>query len=145
MADASIIDIGGVQWNIKDKEARNKIAVIEDLLTTKLLENPTITKNPETNWTSFTIQNHYSFGKIHFLYIRLQNVSNAGIGTTKSVNVCRFNIMPIRDTSFMMFDYVNGKIMRCYFETNGQFVIGESNGVTSGNNVCFGELIFAEA
>lgn len=26
MADASIIDIGGVQWNVKDKEARNEIA-----------------------------------------------------------------------------------------------------------------------
>ena len=26
MADASIIDIGGTQWNVKDKEARNNIA-----------------------------------------------------------------------------------------------------------------------
>lgn len=145
MADASIIDIGGVQWNVKDNEARNKITNIEDLLTTKVLPNPTITRSPGTSWTAFNIQNHYSFGKIHFIYIRLQNVSNGNIGTTNSVNVCKFDIMPIRDTSFMLFDYVNGRVMRCYFESNGQLFIGESNGVSSGNNVCFGELIFAEA
>lgn len=29
MADASIIDIGGVQWNVKDKEARDRITTLE--------------------------------------------------------------------------------------------------------------------
>lgn len=145
MADASIIDIGGTQWNVKDKEARNKITVIEDMLTTKILPNPTITKMPGTNWTAFNIQNHYSFGKIHFIYVRLQNVSNGNIGTTNSFSVCKFNVLPVKTTAFMLFDYVNGKILRCYFEPDGQFIIGESNGVSSGNNVCFGELIFAEA
>lgn len=145
MADASIIDIGGVQWNVKDREARDKIAVIEDLLTTKVLQNPTITRSPGTSWTAFNIQNHYSFGKIHFIYLRLQNVSNGNIGTTNSVSVCKLDILPIKDTSFMLFDYVNGRIMRCYYQTNGEFFIGESNGVSSGKNVCFGELIFAEA
>lgn len=145
MANASIIDIGGTQWNVKDREARDKITVIEDLLTTKILSNPTITRSPGTSWTAFNIQNHYSFGKIHFIYIRLQNVSNGNIGSKNSVSVCKFDIMPIRETSFMLFDYVNGRTMRCYFQTNGEFTIGESNGVSSGNNVCFGELIFAEA
>lgn len=145
MADASIIDIGGVQWNVKDKEARDKITVIEDLLTTKNLPNPTITRSPGTSWNAFNIKNHYSFGKIHFIYIRLQNVSNGNIGSTNSFSVCKFDIMPVRETSFMLFDYVNGKTMRCYFQENGEFFIGESNGVSSGNNVCFGELIFAEA
>lgn len=145
MADASIIDIGGTQWNVKDKNARDRITVIEDLLTTKVLPNPTITRNPSSSWTRFNIQNHYSFGKIHFIYIRLEDVRNGNIGTTNSANICKFDIMPIRDTSFMMYDYVNGRAMRCYFETSGQFIIGESKGVSSGNNVCFGEIIFAEA
>ena len=30
MADASIIDIGGVQWNVKDKEARERITSLEE-------------------------------------------------------------------------------------------------------------------
>lgn len=145
MADASVIDIGGVQWNVKDKEARDKIAGIEDLLTTKILPNPTITKMPGVNWTSINIQNHYSFGKIHFIYIRLQNISNGNIGTTNSVGICKFDILPIQTTSFMLFDYIKGRVLRCYFEPDGQVVIGESNGVSSGNNVCFGQLIFAEA
>lgn len=145
MADASIIDIGGVQWNIKDKEARDRITVIEDLVTTKQLPNPTVTRNAGTSWGAFNIQSHYSFGKIHFIYIRLQNVSNGNIGSESSVNLCKFDIMPIRDTSFMMYDYQSGRDMRCYFEASGQIVIGESKGVTSGKNVCFGELIFAEA
>ena len=30
MADASIIDIGGVQWSIKDKEARERVTTLEE-------------------------------------------------------------------------------------------------------------------
>ena len=30
MADASIIDIGGVQWNVKDREARDRITTLEE-------------------------------------------------------------------------------------------------------------------
>lgn len=29
MADASIIDIGGVQWNVKDKDARERVTTLE--------------------------------------------------------------------------------------------------------------------
>lgn len=145
MADASIIDIGGVQWNVKDTDARDRITVIEDFVTTKVLPNPTITRSQGTSWTSFTIKNHYSFGKIHFIYIRLQNISNGNIGTTNSVIVCNFDILPIRETSFMLYDYQSGRTMRCYFTEDGQFIIGESKGVSSGSNVCFGELIYAEA
>lgn len=145
MADASIIDIGGVQWNVKDKEARDRITVIEDFITTKVLPNPTIQRHPDSSWTSFQLYNHYSFGKIHFIYIRLQNVRNTNIGSTTSAVLGNLNIKPVKDTSFMLFDYVNGRTMRCYFDVNGYFTIGESNGVSSGNNVCFGELIFAEA
>lgn len=145
MADASIIDIGGVQWNIKDKEARDKITVIEDILTVKDLPNLTINRNPNYSWTSLKLFNHYSFGKIHFVYIRLQNISGSGIGSTTSVRIGLLNIKPKKETSFMLFDYENGKVMRCYLDVDGYFTIGESNGVSSGRNVCFGELIFAEA
>ena len=145
MADASIIDIGGVQWNVKDKESRERVTVIEDLLTVKDLPNLTINRGAGYSWTSFQLYNHYSFGKIHFVYIRLQNVSGSEIGTTNSAKIGLLNIKPIKETSFMLFDYVSGKVMRCYFDAEGFFNIGESNGVSSGNNVCFGELIFAEA
>lgn len=144
MADASIIDIGGTQWNVKDKEARDRITTIEDILTVKDLPNLIINRNPDYSWSSLEIYNHYSFGKIHFIYIRLQNVRGSSIGSTYSAKIGLLNIKPKKETSFMMFDYVNGRTMRCYLDVEGYFTIGESNGVSSGNNICFGELIFAE-
>lgn len=30
MADASIIDIGGTQWNVKDREARERVTALEE-------------------------------------------------------------------------------------------------------------------
>ena len=145
MADASIIDIGGVQWNVKDKEARDRIAVMEDLLTVKDLPSLTINRGAGYSWTSFQLYNHYSIGKIHFIYVRLQNISGSNIGSTNSAKIGLLNIKPIKETSFMLFDYVSGRVMRCYLDMEGFFTIGESNQVKSGNNVCFGELIFAEA
>lgn len=145
MADASIIDIGGTQWNVKDKEARDKIAIIEDFLTVKDLPGPTINRNPSYSWTSLQLYNHYSLGKIHFIYIRLEDVRGSGIGSTNSARIGLLSIKPKKETSFMLFDYINGRVMRCYLDKEGYFTIGESNGVSSGNNVCFGELIFAEA
>ena len=145
MEVVNTLDIDGTQWEIQDGVARNKIATIEDFITTKVLPSLAITKNPNSNWSSFKLYNHYSFGKIHFIYVRLQNVSNGNIGTSGSAKIANINIKPVKETSFMLFDYVNGKAMRCYLEESGDFVIGESNGVSSGNNICFGELIFAEA
>lgn len=145
MEVVNTLEIDGTQWNIQDSGARNKIAVIEDLLTTKVLESPTITKMPGSDWTSFVFENHYAFGKIHFINIRLENVSNPNIGTAETAYIGTISIKPIRYTSFMLFDYVNGKTMRCCLLQDGQLVIGESNGVVSGHNMCLGELIFAEA
>lgn len=144
MADASIIDIGGIQWNIKDKEARDKIASIEDILTVKVLPAPKFNKNPNYSYRTFQFMNHYSFGKIHFIYFRWQNISGSDIGSSESARIGIIDLLPAKETSFMMFDYISGRAMRCYLEETGYIVIGESNGVTSGNNVCFGELIFAE-
>lgn len=43
MADVTKIDIDGVQWSIKDQEARNKITVLEEKTTVK------VTKKIDTN------------------------------------------------------------------------------------------------
>ena len=145
MENVNTLDIDGTQWVLQDVEARNKIAVIENSLKTKVLEIPTITKLPGSDWTSLAFEYHYAFGKIHFINIRLENVSNTNIGTSETAYMGTLNIKPIRYTSFMLFDYVSGKTMRCCLLQDGQFIIGESNGVVSGNNTCLGELIFAEA
>lgn len=38
MADVKIVDIDNVQWNMKDQEARNRIATLENALQTKANE-----------------------------------------------------------------------------------------------------------
>lgn len=38
MADVKIVDIDNVQWNMKDQEARSKIATLENMLQTKANE-----------------------------------------------------------------------------------------------------------
>lgn len=145
MADASIIDIGGVQWNVKDKEARDKITVIEDLVTTKSLPNINIIRKPGYNWGHLSLYNHYGVGKIHFVYIHMQNVSGSGIGTSTPVIIGSINIKPIKETTFMLYENKKGLAMRCYLTPDGSFGIGESLGVSQGNNEIYGELIFAEA
>ena len=127
MADASIIDIGGTQWNVKDKDARDRITVIEDILTVKVLPDLEINRGAGYSWNSLRLYNHYSFGKIHFVYVRIQNVSGSGIGSTNSARIGLLNIKPIKETSFMLFDYINGKTLRCYLDVDGFFYIGESS------------------
>ena len=145
MEVVNTLDIDGSQWELQDVEARNKIATIEDSLTVKDLPDLAFNKNPDYSYASIKLFNHYSFGKLHFVYIRLQNVSGSGIGTATSAKIGSLKIKPKKETSFIMYDYISGRSMRCYLEAEGNFYIGESLGVSSGNNVCFGELIFAEA
>ena len=63
MADASIIDIGGIQWNVKDKEARERVTTLEEKTTikiTKKVDEVTIKMNlVEINGEKF-IQLHLS-------------------------------------------------------------------------------------
>ena len=63
MADASIIDIGGVQWNVKDTEARQKVLDLENKM--KLIESVTF-----TGTISFNAKLRYlSEDESHIFYI----------------------------------------------------------------------------
>ena len=145
MQDVKIIDIDNEQWNIKDQEARNRIAELEQNLSTQDLENIRITMNPGYTAVSAFIRNHYKVGKIHFAVVEIGNVSGQNIGTSSSAKIGTINIKPKNETSFLLNDFKNSKILRCYIERDGAIIIGESNGVVQGNNTCLGELIFAEA
>ena len=45
MADVKIVDIDGFQWNMKDQEARNKIATLETEVNTNIPERFTVNEN----------------------------------------------------------------------------------------------------
>lgn len=144
MADVKIIDIDNEQWNIKDQEARGKIATLEETVSVKDLQNVEIKMKPGYTASTKNAYNHYSVGKIHFMTIKFGNLSGYDIGTGSTANVASINLYPKKDTTFILYDYMNKAILRCYLHTDGTIVVGESLGVVQGNNSCFGELIFAE-
>ena len=145
MADVTKIDIDGVQWDIKDQEARNKITELTESLITQDLENINIELKPGYTATTANMTYHYKAGKIHFMKVELRNISGENIGTTQTSIIGNINILPKKETSFLLFDYENSAILRCHLNINGELGVGESKGVIQGNNTCFGELIFAEA
>ncbi len=145
MADAKIVDIKGVQWNLKDEVARNGITELEKNAIAQDLADVEINMNPGYTAVEHRFVQHYKVGKIHFLEVRIANLSGDFIGTSTTAYIGSVNLIPKKETSFMLFDYINAKVLRCQIGTDGSIGVGESNGVDPKNNVCFGEIIFAEA
>ena len=144
MADAKIVNIKGVQWDLKDEVARNRIKTLEENFIAQGLEDININLKPGYNASEAKMLQHYKVGKIHFMTILLRNISGKDIGTGVTANVGSINIMPKKETSFILNDYINNTVLRCYLYNDGTVSIGESVGVVQGNNACLGELIFAE-
>lgn len=144
MADAKIVDIKGVQWNLKDEVARNRIAELENNFIVQDLEDIAINLKQGYTATERKITQHYKVGKIHFMNILLRNISGTYIGSSSTATIGSINILPKKITSFLLNDYISNTIVRCYIEKDGSIAIGESVGVAQGDNVCLGELIFAE-
>lgn len=145
MAEVAKIDIDGVQWDIKDQNARNKIATLEENLIAQDLEDINIEMNVGFTATTANMSFHYKVGKIHFMRVELRNISGGNIGTTQTVRIGVVNIHPKKETTFILYDYENSAILRCHLAPDGTIGIEESKGVVQGNNICLGELIFAEA
>ena len=145
MADVKIVDIDGSQWSMKDQVARDKIAELEKNVIAQDLEDINIEMNVGFTATIANMSFHYKVGKIHFMRVELRNISGGNIGTTQTVRIGVINIHPKKETSFILYDYENSAVLRCHLAPDGTVGIGESKGVVQGNNICLGELIFAEA
>lgn len=144
MAEVKIIDIDGVQWTMKDQTARDKITNLEENNTTKDLQDITVNLKEGYEATSISIKQHYSYGKIHFALINFINIKGNNIGTSTTTHIASLNVYPKKSTTFLMNDYKNKAILRCSISPDGTLTIEESAGVISGDNVCYGEIIFAE-
>lgn len=144
MADVKIIDIDGEQWNIKDEPLTARVANLETTTSTKSL--PDIELNLSSGYTvsSKSLVNHYSVGKIHFVTVHLNDLKGNNIGTNDSAFIGSINIHPKKETTFLLYEYKSRCLLRCYISPSGVIGVGESGGVTSGDNGIFGELIFAE-
>lgn len=144
MADIKIVDIDGEQWDIKDQDARDSITALEDSISTKVLPDAQITMKDGYTCESIQINERYKVGKINFALIRIQNLSGNNVGGTTTVYIASTNLIPKRRTVFIARDYITPATVRCSLEQDGTISIGESNGIKDGNNVLFGEIIFAE-
>lgn len=145
MADVKVIDIDNEQWNIKDQVAREKITNIEKDIVTKDLPEVTINLKEGYTATSLVSKSHYSYGKIHFVYLKFEDINGNNVGTNYSVEIASSDMYPKKETTFMMYDFRSRAILRCLLDINGSIYIAESKGIISGNNECYGELIFAES
>lgn len=145
MQDVKIIDINNERWNMKDQEARNKIANLEKLFIAEDL--PDVKINLYEGYTAMDIQGyeHYKIGKIHFVTFIIRELAGNAIGTGNTAYIATTNLRPKKRTSFIMNDYKNKAIIRCYVEPDGKLAVAESVGSVSGSNTSYGELIFAEA
>lgn len=144
MEKASIIDIQGVQWLIKDQEAADNINAIKDQLTPKKLNRISIEMNEGYSATSKIISNIVQFGRIHIGNIFIDNISGNNIGTT---NEAKFGIVPFKPFDLihaLCFDYETGKIARLGIQTNGDISLLESLGVPNSNNKIRGQIVWIE-
>lgn len=144
MAEVHIIDINGEQWDVKDLSLTERVANIEEELSVKSGSDVSINMKQGYTTSSNSFSNHYSISKIHFLGIYMKNLAGTNIGTISSAAIGVLDLRPKKTTTFFLYDYLNSAVARCYLNTDGTFVIGESKGVVSGSNTLVGELIFAE-
>lgn len=144
MAEVKIIDIDGVQWTIKDQTARNKITDIEKNISSEDLPNPKISLNSGYSSEAFAIDAHYKVGKIHFARLHFINIAGESIGTNAIANIFQTDMIPKKQTMFLMIDSRSRTILCGELEKDGRITIWKSPGVTQGSNDIYGELIFAE-
>lgn len=145
MADVKIIDIDNEQWNMKDQEARNRTANLEKLFVAEDLANVEFNLNSGYTVSDIRGYSHYKIGKIHFVTFLIRDLAGALIGTGETVFVAKTNLRPKKETSFLMNEYKNKAMLRCYITPDGTLAVAESVGSVSGSNTSYGELIFAEA
>lgn len=144
MEKVNTLDIDGTQWEMQDTEARNRIAELEKSLITQPLNDINITMNEGYTSSSAVLRSHYKIGRIHFAIVQIDNIAGQHIGTSVTANIGRINIKPEKATSFLLNDYHNSIVIRSSIANDGTITMDESVGLVQGDNICLGEIIFAE-
>lgn len=145
MEVVNTLDIDGTQWEMQDVVARNRIAELEKSLIPQSLDDINIPMNEGYSSILAVLRSHYKIGKIHFAIVQIDNIAGKDIGTNVTANIGRINIKPVKTTSFLLNDYRNNIVIRSSIANDGTITMDESVGLVQGDNVCLGELIFAEA
>lgn len=134
MEDVKTIDINGVQWSIKDQEARNKITEIGQLLKTEVVDEIPIVLNSGNSAIEARIVSIQKFGKVCVGLIIIENLNANNIGSINRVDVGTVNINVLKNTYSIGFDYRSGKNVRIRISPEKNITLEESSGVSNGNN-----------
>lgn len=145
MADASIIDIGGTQWNVKDKQARNDIEAIKQLMTPEVMPNIEITLNNGYSATEKYIKNIQKYGKLCMGLLFIDNLSGENIGTNEVAQFGKINISLNEGVYSMGIEYFSSMPVRASIGKTGNLAFQESKGITSGDNRLRIPIIWIEA
>lgn len=144
MEKASIIDIQGVQWAIKDQEATDNINAIKEQLTPKKTNNISINLKEGYSAAAALIANTIQFGRIHIGNIFINNINGNNIGTTDKAIIGTVPFKPIDTINAICFEYKTGKIARIGIEANGDFSFLESLEIPNGDNSIRGQIVWIE-
>ena len=134
MADASIIDIGGTQWNIKDKQARNDIEAIKQSMTVESIPKIEITLNNGYSAIIKEISNVQRYGKLYMGLMFIDDLSGENIGTNDVASFGKANISLNAGVYSMGIEYFSSMPIRASIDRNGNLALQESKGVTNGDN-----------
>ena len=134
MADASIIDIGGTQWNVKDKQARNDIETINQLLTVESLQSITITINNGYSASVAAIWDVQKYGKLYMGLIVIDNLNGNNIGTNNTALFGKINVNMKTNAHAMGIEFLTSTLVRISIDKTGQLSMMESLGAKNGNN-----------
>lgn len=145
MQDVKIIDIDNVQWNIKDQEARNQIAALEESLTIKDIGEIGITLKEGYTATEANILSISKYGKLNIGGLSITNLAGNNIGTTISTPIGSINRNIGNYVSAIFIEYISQKPVRISIQKDGIIVISESGGITSGSNAIRGQLIWLDS
>ena len=145
MADASIIDIGGVQWNVKDKEARNGIEDINTQLTPQILSNIPISIKSGYSAKKAEIRNVMKYGKLYSGLVWIENIRGSNIGSNSPSHIGKISNTPFVVTNAIGINYYSGSICRFEIDTVGNFTIQESPNTDNGSNTLTGQIYWIEA
>ena len=145
MADASIIDIGGTQWSIKDGQARNDIETIKQLMTVETMPKIKITLNNGYSAAIAEIRDIQKYGKLYMGLIFINNLSGKNIGTNEVTFFGTINLNLKVTTYAVGIEFNNTVPVRISIGGNGYLNMMESAGTTDGNNSFRIPIIWIEA
>ena len=145
MADASIIDIGGTQWNVKDKQARNDIEAIKQSMTVGTMPNIEITLNNGYSATEKYITQIQKYGKLCMGLLFIDNLSGEHIGTNDVANFGKANMSLNAGVHSIGIEYFSSMPVRASIGETGNLALLESKGITDGDNRLRIPIIWIEA